>query len=247
MGNVSDSLAAHYDSYYSGKEAEWRRLGAAEKCERISLLGSTVPHETILDIGAGDGSNLARLSELGFGTSYSAVELSSTAINILKDRNIPGVAFAEAFDGTTLPFDDDSFDLVYLSHVVEHLEHPRQLLAEARRVARSLIVEVPLEHNARLPDDYVPDPVGHINHYTPQTLRYLLQTSHFDVVDEALAGPGLASLNYMYGKPKGPIVYGVKQVLLRTSAGLATRLFTYNLCVLAQPTDRFRLDTSGSE
>jgi SAM-dependent methyltransferase len=243
MGNVSDGLAAHYDSYYSGKEAEWRRIGAAEKCGRISRLGSSIPHEKILDIGAGDGSNLARLAELGFGDSYAAVELSSTAIDILRGRNIPGLVSAEVFDGSTLPFEDDSFDLVYLSHVVEHLEHPRQLLSEARRVGRALIVEVPLEHNARLPRDYVPDAVGHINHYTPHTLRYLLQTSHFDIVDQELAGPGLEALEYMYGKPKGPFVYAVKQMLLRTSSSLATRLFTYNLCVLAEPTDRFRLDS----
>lgn len=243
MGEVSEDLATHYSNYYTGREAEWRRIGSVEKSARIRRLGSKVAHESILDVGAGDGSNLARLSEAGFGSSYHAVELSASAIDIIKSRRIPGLESAATFDGANLPFDDHSFDLVYLSHVVEHLQHPRQLLSEARRVAKAVIVEVPLEHNARLPANYQPDPVGHINHYTPTTLRYLLQTSHLDIIDQELAGPGLASLTYMYGRPKGPMVYAVKQALLKLSERLATGLFTYNLCVLAEPTEQFRLET----
>ncbi len=49
------------------------------------------------------------------------------------------------------------------SHVVEH---PRTLLHEARRVARHVFVEVPLEHNLRLPRDFAADDLGHINAYT---------------------------------------------------------------------------------
>jgi SAM-dependent methyltransferase len=36
----------------------------------------------------------------------------------------------------SLPFDDDSFDLVYANFVVEHLEHPERGFAEWRRVLR---------------------------------------------------------------------------------------------------------------
>jgi SAM-dependent methyltransferase len=36
----------------------------------------------------------------------------------------------------SLPFDQDSFDLVYANFVVEHLEHPERAFAEWRRVLR---------------------------------------------------------------------------------------------------------------
>jgi len=38
------------------------------------------------------------------------------------------------FDGRRLPFDDGSFELVYCKQVLEHVEHPRELLAEVARV-----------------------------------------------------------------------------------------------------------------
>src|SRR5918995_4819567 len=36
----------------------------------------------------------------------------------------------------SLPFDEDTFDLVYANFVVEHLEHPERAFAEWRRVLR---------------------------------------------------------------------------------------------------------------
>ena len=38
------------------------------------------------------------------------------------------------FDGRRLPFEDASFPLVYCKQVLEHVEHPRELLSEVARV-----------------------------------------------------------------------------------------------------------------
>ena len=46
-----------------------------------------------------------------------------------------GLVESKLFDGARVPYPDNSFDLAYMSHVVEHLEHPRQLIYEAARVA----------------------------------------------------------------------------------------------------------------
>jgi len=43
---------------------------------------------------------------------------------------------ADVYDGDRLPLDDDSVDTVILLEVIEHLEQPERLLAEAGRVAR---------------------------------------------------------------------------------------------------------------
>ena len=63
----------------------------------------------------------------------------------IRAKNIPGLFDCKVFDGYTIPYDDNAFDLVVLSHVVEHVEHPRKLLYEAKRVARYVFIEVPLE------------------------------------------------------------------------------------------------------
>ena len=40
----------------------------------------------------------------------------------------------EVFDGVTIPFADDSFDVVFCKQVLEHVRHPGPLLGEVRRV-----------------------------------------------------------------------------------------------------------------
>jgi SAM-dependent methyltransferase len=40
----------------------------------------------------------------------------------------------EAFDGVAIPFDDESFDLVYTKQVLEHVRYPAPLLEQVRRV-----------------------------------------------------------------------------------------------------------------
>lgn len=53
-------------------------------------------------------------------------------------------------DAQALPFRRSAFDLVIASHLAEHVEHPDQLLAELRRVARRGYVETPSPRFERL-------------------------------------------------------------------------------------------------
>ena len=52
---------------------------------------------------------------------------------------------AQDFDGSPIPFRDQTFNLAVLNHVVEHLESPRELIREAAQVAEKVFIEVPLE------------------------------------------------------------------------------------------------------
>jgi hypothetical protein len=66
------------------------------------------------------------------------------------------------------------------------VEHPRQLIYEASRVARRVFIEVPLEDTARLPRDFVLDPVGHINFYSMKSIRRLAQSCDLRVTHERI-------------------------------------------------------------
>ena len=54
------------------------------------------------------------------------------------------------FDGYNLPYDDNQFDLAICSHVVEHVEHPRKLLSEIKRISKNQVFEIPIDFSLRV-------------------------------------------------------------------------------------------------
>ncbi len=232
--NIRPDLRAHYESYYDGA-SEWRRLGALGKAANIlAVCTGEGPLDSVLEIGCGDGAVLARLDELGFGGTLEGVDISSSGIAALRARGLKRLRAAEVFDGSRLPHADGSVDLAVLSHVVEHLEHPRQLLGEAARVARRVVVEVPLEDTWRHPRDYRPSPVGHINFYSRANLRRLVQTCGLTVLRERWSNPPLALYRYQFPR-LGTAAWALKQALLGALGPLALRLTCYHYTVLCAP------------
>jgi len=232
FASVSDPLRRHYDDYYDGT-SEWRRLGALDKAANLVRLCGANPHESVLEIGAGEGALLARLAELRFGSELHGLDVSRSGVEAARARDIPGLASCAVFDGDTVPFEDDRFDLAILCHVLEHAEHPRRLLAEAARVARRVFVEIPLEDTWRLPRDYAPDAVGHINFYTAKSVRRLVQSCGLEVRAQIVTNPSRGC--QAWGSPaRGSLRWVVKELALRAAPALAGRLFTYHGALLCE-------------
>lgn len=229
----SQYINDNYKGYYKDGDSEWRRLGAMGKAENIMALCGDLHCDNVLEIGAGEGSILKRLSELNFGKQLYAVEISPSGVETIRNRDIPRLVECEVFDGYDIPYEDDRFDLAILSHVVEHVEHPRALLYEATRVARYVFVEVPLEDTFRLSNEFVFDTVGHINFYSPKTIRRLLQSSNLRVLRQITTNPPRAAYTFKRGY-RGLLPYYVKQALLMISPVLATKIFTYHGAVICQ-------------
>jgi len=227
-----EPLRANYDDYYEDGPSEWRRLGAVDKADNIAALCRSLPHESILEIGAGDGSVLSRLADLDFGAKLFAVEISPSGVEVIQRRGIPRLVECRLFDGSRIPYETDAFDLAVLSHVVEHVEHPRQLLYEAARVAKHVFVEVPLEDISRRPEDYHPDRVGHINFYSRRTIRWLLQSCDLRVIEQITTNPSKGTYVH-HGGRKGLLQYHVKQLLLNYAPGLAVKHFCYHESLVA--------------
>ena len=230
---VNQQLKNHYDQFYDERQTQWRWLGALDKAANIVALCEPYPHNTILEIGAGEGAILQRLSELEFCEQLYALEISSSGVDAIQKRAISGLAEARLFDGYTISYDDRQFDLAILSHVVEHVEHPRKLLYEAARVARYVFVEVPLEDTLRMKADYIFTETGHINFYTPKTIRRLLQTCNFEILKQVNTNPSKAVHAFRSGK-KGILSYYLKSALLKSIPGLATEIFTYHSALVCK-------------
>jgi ubiquinone/menaquinone biosynthesis C-methylase UbiE len=234
---TNDKLQENYENYYADEDAEWRRLGALDKADNIVRLCGSVPHQSVLEIGAGEGSILARLAELSFSDRLYALEISSSGIAAITSRAIPGLKEATIFDGYTVPYPDDSFDVAFMSHVLEHVEFPRRILYEAARVARYVFVEVPLEDISRQPSEYAFDKVGHINHYSPRTIRWLMQSSNLRVLAQEVTNPSRIVYTYAGGR-RALLNYYVKKTLLNVMPSVATRHFSYHCAVLCEADSR---------
>jgi SAM-dependent methyltransferase len=111
----------------------------------------------ILNEFNGDGRPL-RILDLGagVGTMLSALPSEHLRVGVEPDRQMLDQigGGARTFDvvgalGTSLPFVDDSFDVVYMANVLHHVEPPEllPLLRECRRALRPGGLIVVFEHN----------------------------------------------------------------------------------------------------
>lgn len=230
---VSKELRNNYEHAYEGGGSEWRRLGAMDKVTNIVTLCKDIPHKTVIEIGAGDGSILKGLADIRFSDELYATEISSTGVKAIIDQNINSLVECVLFDGYATNYEEAKFDLVILSHVIEHVEHPRLLLYEAARIAKHIIVEVPLEDNVRLENDFVVNEVGHINYYSPKTIRRLLQSCNLKVIGEIVTNPSKRIYTYEKGN-RGLMNYYVKEILLRIAPRVATSIYTYHSTLLCE-------------
>lgn len=234
-------LTQLYDNYYaSERENEWYEVNADDKARNAIALCEHLAARSIVDIGAGPGAVLRRIAAAGMGEELHAVEISKSGIHELRKLA------AEFKDGRIreprqltslrLPYDDDQFDLAILSHVVEHVEHPRTLLHEVRRIARHVYVEVPLEvvslrNNLR--GDWKLDTTGHINYYDRHLIRRLMQTSGWKVLKERVTTPHAEVYKFVKGK-RGLVEHRIKKLFLAASPALAQALFTFHCGLLCE-------------
>lgn len=179
---ISGDVKTAYDEFYQKHDEAWRMLGAKFKAQHIIDVCKGHNFKKVLEVGAGDGSILKYLSDANFAPEYHAVEISDSGVAHILSRKIKGVSSVQEFDGYKLPFDGDSFDLIILSHVLEHVEHERLLLREIKRVAKHCVIEVPRDYKPGV-DKRIKHflAYGHINVYTPTSLRYLLHTEGLEV------------------------------------------------------------------
>jgi len=183
QNSTNSSVISAYDNFYQNHDEAWRMLGAKYKAQNIVDVCKGKQFTKVLEVGAGDGSILYYLDQWNFATELSAIEISESGVDVIKSRNLKHVKEVQIFDGYHIPYEDQSFDLVILAHVLEHVEYERMLLRELKRIAKYQVIEVPRDYrfgvDARIKHFLA---YGHINVYTPSSLRYLLRSEGFEVL-----------------------------------------------------------------
>jgi len=244
-------LRAFYEQGYSAPVEEgviyarWRALGAVAKADHVLELSAgfpagAQPPARVLDIGCGDGALLAELAERRTDWRLAGIELAERAARLAAAR-CPK-AEIRAYDGETLPYGEREFDLAILSHVLEHVPDPLGLLREAARVARKVIVEVPLEANVsarRMAKRGIAREVGHIQRLSRRSVAALAAAAGLRVVAE-ISDPLRRPVHTFFAaggraRAKGNVKWLLRRGVHTLSAGAAERLFTVHYACRLEP------------
>jgi SAM-dependent methyltransferase len=244
---AEDQLQEFYEQCYTpgadgDKYRRWRELGAEGKADHVVDLvaraGLPAPR-TVCEVGCGDGAVLGVLGRRGFGGERVGYEISASGVKLAAQR--PEVDAAHVFDGERLPAADDAYDLVFATHVLEHVPDPAPLTRELLRAGRAVVVEVPLEANlsARRPAARAAsEGVGHLHRFHRRAIRTLVADAGGSVVAE-LVDP-LPRAVHVFGaesakaRAKGSLKWALRAGAAAVPA-LGERLITLHYAVLALP------------
>ena len=166
---------------------------------RFNRLGLR-PGDKFLDAGAGFGRHAFEAARQGatvFALDYATDEVVMTRNTfgaMLEAKEITDKAYGGVLrgDATKLPFDDNTFDCVVTSEVLEHIQDDVSVISELHRVLKpggSLGVTVPSwwpeKINWMLSDEYhAPKSVGgHVRIYTATELKAKLRSAGLEVTD----------------------------------------------------------------
>ncbi len=138
---------------------------------------------SVLDLGFGRGGMLfwfPRHCVLG------GVDITPTAVELMRRKARENGYRAYRFECANLerdciPWDDGSVDVVVCSHLIEHVQDDRRLLAEIGRVLKTgglLMLMIPINETDRNANPL------HLRRYTEESMRELLAAYSFQVIAE---------------------------------------------------------------
>lgn len=160
--NENIRLTGADSHYFSEFKVKWLR----------EYYGSSEP-ESILDLGAGDGTCLSYFSRYFPASCLFGIDVSEKSIEEAAAKNIPKTSVL-AYNGTEIPVEPESFDLILVATVMHHIrfELHEGLMKEALRVLKPGGKIFIVEHNP----------------WNPVT-RHMVNTCPFDA-DAVLLRPG---------------------------------------------------------
>jgi len=163
-------------------EEHWHRLSGFKKCKQmINHIKEFPTSSSVLEIGTAEGAILRYLKKHSIIDKGVGYDISKDRIEVaIKKTKKAGMSESLSFcvgNGQVLPFQDSSFDIVMLPHVLEHIPHMSDiasLINDSLRVSRNgLLIVIPMrDSNEWLPSlskylnfDHIRNLVMHQNHW----------------------------------------------------------------------------------
>ncbi|MEE2887099.1 MAG: class I SAM-dependent methyltransferase [Planctomycetota bacterium] len=180
----------------------------------FDLIGRTMskqgpnPEREILEIGCGAGGMLGPLSNFG---NVTGIDISHEYTRFCQKRGYERVVTGSGYE---LPFRSNSFDMVALFDVIEHIPDDQKVLEEVRRVLKpggQVFISVPAYQFMFSQNDRV---AHHLRRYTASRLNAVLakaglhskKTTYFNTFLFPLILPAVMVLKLkekLFGLPQG--------------------------------------------
>lgn len=129
----------------------------------------------ILDVGCGTGGTMLALQQYG---KVWGIDISKLCIDYCKKNGLKNVQIAGA---TKLPFKENTFDIVLMLDVIEHVKNDNKAMAEAKRVLKPnglLLITIPA---LPLVWSVYDTEQGHHKRYLANDLRVLAQNNQLHI------------------------------------------------------------------
>lgn len=179
MAEYFDKIAHRYDEWYKTKVG-----GYVDKTEK-KLVFSMIKtkHGNALDLGCGTGNYTLELYKRGF--QVVGVDISRRMLKIAQ-KKLPNAKFIKA-NAYSLPFEDNTFDLVLSVTMLEFIHEPEKVLSEVYRVLKPGGEAVIGTMNGksmwfifkRMKSLFVETAYRYARFYTPKELENLMKNAGF--------------------------------------------------------------------
>lgn len=130
------------DRYYERSHPIVRWI-EQRRLETLRLFAAARPNDRILEVGVGGGHVLAKFPD----HKRTGIDLSPTMLGRARRRLGNDVELLQG-SADQLPFEDNTFDVVLCTEVLEHVVDPNRVVRELMRVARPgarVVVSIPNE------------------------------------------------------------------------------------------------------
>lgn len=166
-------------AYHALEETHWWFQARRDMIRRlVSKYGKDT---RILEIGCSGGRLIEMLNGMGYHNT-AGIDISNAAVKLCEERNIGNVM---QMDGKELNFEDNGYDLIIASDVLEHIGDDYNAVREWKRVLKKggdIICFVPAFKFLWSDHDVVN---RHLRRYSSHELSRVFKSNGFEIIRES--------------------------------------------------------------